>query len=424
MAIYENLIFIFGIIKNTFYRSFSTVKYATIMYPQTKAMTRILKMLKKFTVRNYRQFNEPLEFDLTAGNYAFNPKCTHNGLVKLALIYGENGTGKSNLGWAIFDLVSHLTDKQTSFPKNFYLNLLSSEKTAKFSYEFIFSEQKNKFNVLYQYEKDEKQIIQSEKLFIKEEQKSDYELVIDYQLGKPFKTLLNGTETLNKSINPNQNLSVVRYVFNNTNLQKRSNRNKVFIQFVNYVDNILSFRNVFDGVQYSGFKIGSQKIEDDIIENNNLNDFEVFLNNFGFNFKLTSIDFISSKKIGVQLSDNAPPVPLIDIISTGTKSLMLFYYWWQEIKQNKIPLLFIDEFDCSYHFELSEKIVEKLKELPNTQVILTTHNTNLLSNELIRPDCGFVIDGKTISSLNKSTNRELREAHNLERLYQAGEFSQ
>ena len=58
----------------------------------------------------------------------------------------------------------------------------------------------------------------------------------------------------------------------------------------------------------------------------------------------------------------------------------------------------------------------------NTQVILTTHNTNLLSNELIRPDCAYVIDGSKIKSLKKATNKEIREIHNLERLYQAGEF--
>ena len=51
------------------------------------------------------------------------------------------------------------------------------------------------------------------------------------------------------------------------------------------------------------------------------------------------------------------------------------------------------------------------------------HNTNLLSNEIIRPDCGYVVDGKAIKSLNKLTNKELREVHNLERLYQSGEFS-
>ncbi|MGX3067074.1 AAA family ATPase, partial [Ursidibacter arcticus] len=95
-------------------------------------------MLKKFTVSNYRQFNEPLEFDLTAGGYAFNTTCVQNDLVKLALIYGENGAGKSNLGWAIFDLVSHLTNNENNLSKDNYLNALSKDKYAKFKFEFDF----------------------------------------------------------------------------------------------------------------------------------------------------------------------------------------------------------------------------------------------------------------------------------------------
>ena len=74
-------------------------------------------------------------------------------------------------------------------------------------------------------------------------------------------------------------------------------------------------------------------------------------------------------------------------------------------------VLFIDEIDCSFHFALSEQIVAKLKELPNTQVILTTHNTNLLSNELIRPDCAYVIDGSKIKSLKKATNNSQFKLH-------------
>lgn len=54
-------------------------------------------------------------------------------------------------------------------------------------------------------------------------------------------------------------------------------------------------------------------------------------------------------------------------------------------------------------------MVEKLKQLPDTQVILTTHNTNLLSNGLIRPDCGFVIDGKKIKSLNHLTQKKFEK---------------
>ncbi|MGX3067730.1 AAA family ATPase, partial [Ursidibacter arcticus] len=162
-------------------------------------------------------------------------------------------------------------------------------------------------------------------------------------------------------------------------------------------------------------------ISEDIIANKNLKDFQTFLNECGINYELVTVKNFNKQNIGIKMGDKV--LSFFDIVSTGTLSLTFFYYWWQSIKKNKIPLLFIDEFDCSYHFALSEKIVEKLKELPNTQVILTTHNTNLLSNELIRPDCGFVIDGKQIKSLNNLTQKELREVHNLEKLYQAGHFN-
>ena len=139
-------------------------------------------------------------------------------------------------------------------------------------------------------------------------------------------------------------------------------------------------------------------------------------------FQLVPLKTVSGIDIGVKLSESTKPIPFFEISSTGTRSLTLLYYWWQLIKEDKIRLLFIDEFDCSYHFSLSQKMIELLKTLKNTQVILTSHNTDLLTNDLIRPDCGFIIDGKSITSLNRLTEKELREAHNLERLYQAGKF--
>ena len=190
---------------------------------------------------------------------------------------------------------------------------------------------------------------------------------------------------------------------------------------MDFINHILYFRNVFSGKNYIGYKEGLNDISEDIIKNKNLKDFKNFLNECGIKFELVPAKNFNKQNIGIKMGDRV--LPFFDVISTGTLSLTFFYYWWQSINNNKISLLFIDEFDCSYHFALSEKIVEKLKELPNTQVILTTHNTNLLSNDFIRPDCGFIIDGKKIKSLNNLTEKELREVHNLEKLYQAGHFN-
>lgn len=372
-------------------------------------------MLEKFSVKNYRQFNEILEFDLTANNYSFNPECIKQNLVKLALIYGENGTGKTNLGWALFDIVSHLTDNNSHIETNNYLNAFAREKYAEFKFEFRFSDKYQKIKpLIYEYQKNENSVLISEKIII------NNNVVLNYNLNQPLMTTLSGAENLNKNINPSQNLSAVKYIYNNTSLDKRNQDNVIFIKFIEFINHILYFRSVFEGKVFSGYKIGLSNIEQDIIKNKNLKNFEQFLSDFGLNFQLVSVKQLNKQKIGVKMGTQV--LPFFEIISTGTLSLTYFYYWWQSIKDNQIPLLFIDEFDCSYHFSLSEKIIEKLKKLPNTQVILTTHNTNLLSNELIRPDCGFVIDGSTIKSLNQATERELRQIHNLEKMYLAGEF--
>ena len=98
------------------------------------------------------------------------------------------------------------------------------------------------------------------------------------------------------------------------------------------------------------------------------------------------------------------------------------YFWFQRLKENKVSLVFVDEFDAFYHQKLSALIVEKLKEI-NAQVILTTHNTSIMSTEILRPDCYFILDENEIKSIPNCTEKELREAHNLEKMYKAGAFA-
>ena len=51
------------------------------------------------------------------------------------------------------------------------------------------------------------------------------------------------------------------------------------------------------------------------------------------------------------------------------------------MENKNCQFVFIDEFDAYYHHDLSEIIIEKLKAMTNTQVILTTHNTSNISND-------------------------------------------
>lgn len=377
-------------------------------------------MLKKFSVSNYRQFNQELVFDLTAGSYTFNADCTNQNQVKLALIYGKNGSGKSNLGGALFDLVQHLTDNETNLNQtDNYLNAFSPENGhAKFTFEFTFQvgkQGKKDKSVVYTYYKNRSGTLLGEQLSI------DGKVVADHQIGQPLYVNLKGAENLKRDINQSQNLSAIKYIYSNTNLDQRNPTNALFIKFMDFVNHMLYFRSVFSGKNFTGYKTGQNDIEQDIIENGDLKDFEQFLKDCGQDFELVQAYQFRQNRIGIKMGEQT--LPFVEVASTGTLSLAFFYYWWRSVKRGEVPLLFIDEFDCSYHFELSEAIIRKLKQLPATQVILTTHNTNLLTNDLIRPDCAFIINGKSVQSLNHLTNKELREVHNLEKLYQAGHFS-
>ncbi len=367
-------------------------------------------MLTKFSVKNYKQFKDTITFDLSASNYSFNEDCVKNKTVKTALIYGANSTGKTNLGMAMFDLVTHLTDNESDrLDESYYKSLNSDEAIIEFEFHFIFDNKK----VVYQYTKDENRKLLTENLYI------DDMLIINYQLNKSVETNLQGAESLNKKMNPKQNLSALKYIFRNTVLDKRNQNNKIFIMLMEFINNILWYRNVADDRGYIGCQRGTTNIFESIIDNGNLENFEMFLNNSGIDCSLCDIDLNGKTSIGFKI--NGKEIPFQQIASTGTMNLALFYFWWQQVPQ--VPLLFIDEFDASYHFKLSESIVKKLKELKNTQVILTTHNTNLLNTDLIRPDCGFIIDGVKIKALQHCTKRELRYAHNLEKMYKAGAFN-
>lgn len=80
------------------------------------------RMLAEFKVRNYKNFRDELLFSLESEkNYEFNQEAIHNGIIKDSVIVGYNASGKTNLGWAIMDIIIHLTDKTDKGVKKFQI---------------------------------------------------------------------------------------------------------------------------------------------------------------------------------------------------------------------------------------------------------------------------------------------------------------
>ena len=75
----------------------------------------------------------------------------------------------------------------------------------------------------------------------------------------------------------------------------------------------------------------------------------------------------------------------------------MFFSWY--IQMEDASFVYIDEFDAFYHYQLSDYIVNKLKSFSNSQIIIAVHDTNLMSNELLRPDCYYILNDNKITSL-------------------------
>lgn len=120
-------------------------------------------MLKTFSVENFRGFQNKLTLDLEADSYDFNQEVIENSCISNGIIYGVNGSGKSNLGLALFDIIIHLTERQKLMHSyDFYLNMSNSSSAANFEYEFNI----DGHEVVYKYSKSDTSTLLKESLSI------------------------------------------------------------------------------------------------------------------------------------------------------------------------------------------------------------------------------------------------------------------
>lgn len=380
-------------------------------------------MLKRFDVTNYKNFEKQITVDFSKiGGYQFNQECITNSNIGKMLIYGRNATGKTNLGRAILDIANiglGMIDSRN--PSGIFLNADSEQRYAEFKYTFQFDNDE----ILYSYKRISESQLLDEKLEINGKTAFYYNFETKENQFDNLTFLDADTAITDRYLNSMENLELeengmrrtlpfLRWLINNTALQSGS----ILLKLDDYIKGM--------GMIASGMSTGPrlrqfyESFYDMLSLDDNLQDFEDFLNMMGVECKLKLILLPDGQKELYFVHNK--PVPFVGTASSGTISLMNLYK--RLMFGKKASLLYIDEFDAFYHYEMSENVVRFFKKkYADCQIIMTTHNTNLMTNKLMRPDCLFILSGKgTLTALCDATPRELREGHNLEKLYISGEF--
>jgi hypothetical protein len=380
-------------------------------------------MLKRFALRNYKNFRDDIVIDFgNVAGYQFSTDCISDGLIAKMLIYGRNATGKTNLGKAIMDIGSTMFARPGFVENGVFLNADSVEDSAGFTYTFRFDD----MELNYQYTRFSDQELRDEELilngisifkcdFLKGEYRFDNLKCIDAETANVDRYLqaLEGNESAEDNIEPK--LPFLRWLISNVALKNDS----VLIRLSNYVRRMVMI-TVGNEVPYRVRRM-SNVFYESLERPERLKDLEDFLNAMGIECKLILKKLPDGQRELYFAHEKL--VPFYENASSGTLALVDLYR--RIVPQVWDPsLIYLDEFDAFYHYEMAENVIKFFKKrYPRCQMIMTSHNTNLMTNRLMRPDCMFILSRRgTLTALCNATERELREGHNLEKMYISGEF--
>ncbi len=421
-------------------------------------------MIKSIQLKNFKSFRD----------IVFNFEKTKKEIKKMVLVYGENGSGKTNLISTLLALLEFSETRSNSekikkllevqqlneeyvenanFLKILKNNMketiaiikeyktISSEKNMVLNYEFEIDGKKASYTI----ETDNEKIVH---------EKLDYVLnknicnLFDIKEGKT--TIHNEVITDKDYLKEIQVLleqywgkhTFISVLFNEMNEKKeeyiKSKISKDIIAFNEYIKKICMkikrSENGLSGVLHTSSvmwkdlysnSISIDREPDLISVENNLNKFFTLLYS---DIKQVYFEIIKTEKeikyelyLKKMIGGN-----LIDIKfkkeSTGTKKLLLIMPYLIAAINGEVVL--IDEIDSNIHDVLMGKILLSVKDSIKGQLIITTHNTHFL-------ELPFPMDSIYMFNLDYEANKEfvcikefdrIQKNHNIRKKYLNGEF--
>lgn len=356
-------------------------------------------LLTRFWVEGYRGFDRRLEIDFTdKKNYGFGTECINGDVLDKIVVLGGNGSGKTNLGYALCDLIDTLTDKghdMGQYSEALFLNADSPHDRAVFHYEFM----SGGTRIEYEYAKTSVRRIVSERLRI------GRKLILDYGNGSPPHLRGIDRSRLDGSVS-----AVI--LARDCDPEYREQISAL----IGYADHMLYYRSVWKIDGHSGLATEQETVDRYIVNHGLAEDVTRFLRDVAEeDLQLT----VHDGELYIRSAQR--DLPFKEAASRGT-SILCQFYCWSNVSKDSDSLLFFDDFDCMYHFRIAERLMRSIISRTRAQCVFVTHGTGLVSNDLIRPDCCFLLNNGSMRSLASLTTKSIRKANNIEKMLREGEF--
>lgn len=382
-------------------------------------------MLVDFTLRNFLSFQDEISFSMLAAksvkehemsdsnescNLLFVPN-SDSKLLKVAAIYGANGSGKSNLLMAMSffkDMVlnSFRNDSILHQAKDlsYQFSMEAKEEPSSFEMMFIINDKRYRygFEIL-------NESIESEWLFIKplDSLRESYcfkrekkNIIVNSKTYKGAGGI--STKTRHNALflstcaqfNVEVSMVIKEWFRKKFNILSGLDDDTIHYTANQYIHNADMHKRIIEFIKLIDLGINDISIKESDVESvpESVNQFVDALSKSPNVIKseitdIKKIEILSEHKRydhGVLKDTLLTP---FGIESLGTKKIFALLGPWFDTILNGGTLL-IDEFGASFHTKLSIELIKIFQSSlnKNAQLIITTHDTNLLRGELLRRD--------------------------------------
>lgn len=368
-------------------------------------------MLTKMYLTNFLSFKERTEIDLTASKYSILGKTNvyKSEILKGALFIGPNASGKSNALKGLSFIIKMIKGEGVSF--NRYRCLFSDNPIITIEYEFIFESKKVEYAIEYNIQTNS----------ISENLKID-EITVLKRTGNTGELRIGQSITTDDQVD-SETLFLRTASFNTGRFPQEPTLRKLmdFLQNSYIVDEYNWDARVGSTITRYAEEFGVEKINKYLTAFKYDFSMEYGSESEGAGLKLT----LGADNKMVFLKRKSFPFPNVLINeSQGNQVFADLLPHLIRVIENA-GMLIVDEFGNSFHNKLAEKIISFFMEnAKNSQIFITSHHTNLVSNSVFRPDQINLITFLNTSGSNvkRLSQFKPREAQNLEKMYLGGMF--